>query len=38
MTRKDTTLPSIMFLKHGKVGFAYHKIDSILNGLVLETR
>lgn len=38
LTKKDGTLASIMFLKHGKVGFAYHKVDSILNGLVLEVR
>jgi hypothetical protein len=35
LTRKDGTLPSIMFLKHGKLGFAYSKTGSILNGLIL---
>jgi len=35
ITKKDGTLASIMFLKHGRIGFAYYKPGSILNGLVL---
>ncbi len=35
VTRKDETLPSIMFLKHGTIGFAYRRQNSMLNGLVL---
>jgi hypothetical protein len=35
LTRKDGTLPSIMLLKHGRIGFAYSKPGSILNGLIL---
>ncbi len=35
LTRKNGSLPSVMFLKHGEIGFAYSKSGSILNGLIL---
>ncbi len=34
----DGRLRKIMFLKHGKIGFAYDKKGSHLNGLILEVR